>query len=268
MKNKNKIVITVLIVVIVLLLGYVGYDKFLKKDNNKINDKKPISNSNNKETTTKGEKLDINSSLVQNLYNKVVLTGDSYYKYWFYNGYSDYYEVSRASETSKMALVYHNLKKSDFTPIPNATGIQKNITLNNNSYTLQENSSTGFIPYERVENTYKELFGSSDTLSKSEPMQVGPLVVEYYIYDASLNGYVDYSTVGGGTTGSFYHGEVIGAEKKGDTIVITEKVDFSDNDDGTGKITSTTNYQYTFKLSGDNYLFVSRIGTIKLEPLY
>lgn len=177
MKNKNKIVITVLIVVIVLLLGYVGYDKFLKKDNNKINDKKPISNSNNKETTTKGEKLDINSSLVQNLYNKVVLTGDSYYKYWFYNGYSDYYEVSRASETSKMALVYHNLKKSDFTPIPNATGIQKNITLNNNSYTLQENSSTGFIPYERVENTYKELFGSSDTLSKSEPMQVGPLVV-------------------------------------------------------------------------------------------
>lgn len=45
-------------------------------------------------------------------------------------------------------------------------------------------------------------------------MQVGPLVVEYYIYDASLNGYVDYLTVGGGTTGSFYHGEVIGAEKK------------------------------------------------------
>lgn len=42
MKNKNKIVITVLIVVIVLLLGYVGYDKFLKKDNNKINDKNQL----------------------------------------------------------------------------------------------------------------------------------------------------------------------------------------------------------------------------------
>ena len=47
--------------------------------------------------------------------------------------------------------------------------------------------------------------------------------------------------------------------ESGDTIVITEKADFSENDDGAGKITSTENYEYTFKLSGDTYSFVSRI---------
>ena len=259
-KKKNGIVIA-LIVVIVLLLSYIGYISFFKvtnKNETVTSDKKKVDTGSKDTTTTKDETLDINSSLVQGLYNKVVLTGVSYYKYWFYNN-SDNYQVSSASESSKMALVYHNLKKSDFTTIQNTTGIQKTITLNDNNYTLQESSSTGFIPYERVEHTYKELFGSSDTLNKSEPMRVGPYIIEYYIYDSTVNGYVDYLTVGGGATGSFYHGEVIDAKKTGDTIVITEKVDFSDNDDGTGKISSTANYKYTFKLSGDTYSFVSRV---------
>lgn len=260
MEKKNNGVVIFLIVVVVILLGYIGYMSFGKvtSKNETVSSDKERVDSGSKNTSTKEETLDVNSSLVQDLYNKVVLTGDSYYKYWFYNN-SDNYQVSSASESSKMALVYHNLKKSDFTTIQNTTGINKNITLNNNNYTLQESSSTGFIPYERVEHTYKELFGSSDTLNKSEPMRVGPYIIEYYIYDSTVNGYVDYLTVGGGTTGSFYHGEVINAKKTGDTIVITEKVDFSDNDDGTGKITSTTNYQYTFKLSGDTYSFVSRV---------
>ena len=259
-EKKNNGVVIFLIVVVVILLGYIGYISFGKvtNKNETVSSDKERVDSGSKNTSTKEETLDVNSSLVQDLYNKVVLTGDSYYKYWFYNN-SDNYQVSSASESSKMALVYHNLKKSDFTTIQNTTGINKNITLNNNNYTLQESSSTGFIPYERVEHTYKELFGSSDTLNKSEPMRVGALITEYYIYDASVNGYVDYLTVGGGATGSFYHGEVINAKKTGDTIVITEKVDFSENDDGTGKITSTTNYQYTFKLSGDTYSFVSRV---------
>ena len=259
-KKKNGIVIA-LIVVIVLLLSYIGYISFFKvtnKNETVTSDKKKVDTGSKDTTTTKDETLDINSSLVQGLYNKVVLTGDTFYKYWFYNN-SNNYQVSNASESSKLALVYHNLKKSDFTPIQNATGIQKNITLNNNNYTLQEGSSTGFIPYERVEQTYKELFGSSDTLNKSEPMRVGPYVTEYYVYDESVNGYVDYLTVGGGATGSFYHGEVTKAVRTGDTIVITEKADFSENDDGAGKITSTENYEYTFKLSGDTYSFVSRI---------
>lgn len=262
MEKKNNVVVIFLIVVIVLLLSYiVGYTSFFKvtnKNETVTSDKKKVDSDSKNTSTTKEETLDINSSLVQGLYNKVVLTGDTFYKYWFYNN-SNNYQVSSADESSKLSLVYHNLKKSDFTPIQNATGIQKNITLNNNNYTLQEGSSTGFIPYERVEQTYKELFGSSDTLNKSEPMRVGPYVTEYYVYDASVNGYVDYLTVGGGATGSFYHGEVTKAVRTGDTIVITEKADFSENDDGAGKITSTENYEYTFKLSGDTYSFVSRI---------
>ena len=258
-KKKNGIVIA-LIVVIVLLLSYIGYISFFKvtSKNETVSSDKERVDSDNKNTSTKEETLDVNSSLVQGLYNKVVLTGDSFYKYWFYNN-SNNYQVSNASESSKLALVYHNLKKSDFSIIQDATNVKKNITLDNSNYTLQENSSTGFIPYERVEQTYKELFGSSDTLNKSEPMRVGPYVTEYYVYDESVNGYVDYLTVGGGATGSFYHGEVTKAVRTGDTIVITEKADFSENDDGAGKITSTENYEYTFKLSGDTYSFVSRI---------
>ena len=259
MEKKNNGV-AIFLIVVVILLGYIGYmslGKVTNKNETVSSDKERV-DSDSKNTSTKEETLDVNSSLVQGLYNKVVLTGDSFYKYWFYNN-SNNYQVSNASESSKLALVYHNLKKSDFTPIQNTTGIQKNITLNNNNYTLQEGSSTGFIPYERVEQTYKELFGSSDTLNKSEPMRVGALITEYYVYDASVNGYVDYLTVGGGATGSFYHGEVTKAVRTGDTIVITEKADFSENDDGAGKITSTENYEYTFKLSGDTYSFVSRI---------
>ena len=259
-KNNGVVIFLIVVVVVVILLGYIGYMSFSKvtNKNETVSSNKKKVDSGSKNTSTKEETLDVNSSLVQGLYNKVVLTGDSFYKYWFYNN-SNNYQVSNASESSKLALVYHNLKKSDFTPIQNATGIQKNITLNNNNYTLQEGSSTGFIPYERVEQTYKELFGSSDTLNKSEPMRVGPYVTEYYVYDESVNGYVDYLTVGGGATGSFYHGEVTKAVRTGDTIVITEKADFSENDDGAGKITSTENYEYTFKLSGDTYSFVSRI---------
>lgn|GEM_PF-2119725 len=266
MKKKNNGVVIFLIVVVILLFGYITYISFGKVTNKTetvTSDKKERSDSDSEDET-----LDINSSLVQDLYSKVVLSGDGYYKYWFYND-SDNYQVSSASESSKMALVYHNLKKSDFTTIQNITNIKKNITLNNNNYTLQESSSTGFISYEVVEQTYKELFGSSDTLNKSEPMQVGPYLSEYYIYDSSVNGYVYYLTEGsGGTTGSFYHGTVLRAVKSGDTIVITEKVEFSENTDGEGKITSTDEYQYDFKLSGDNYSFVSRTKLYELVPAF
>lgn len=167
MEKKNNGIVIALIVVVVLLLSYIGYTSFFKVTNKNETVSSDKKKGDSKNTSTKEETLDVNSSLVQDLYNKVVLTGDTFYKYWFYNN-SNNYQVSNASESSKLALVYHNLKKSDFTPIQNATGIQKNITLNNNNYTLQEGSSTGFIPYERVEQTYKELFGSSDTLNKSE----------------------------------------------------------------------------------------------------
>ena len=262
MEKKNNVVVIFLIVVIVLLLSYiVGYTSFFKvtnKNETVTSDNKNVDSDSKNTSTTKEETLDINSSLVQGLYNKVVLTGDTFYKYWFYNN-SNNYQVSSADESSKLALVYHNLKKSDFSIIQDATNIKKTISLNDSNYTLQESSSTGFIPYERVEQTYKELFGSSDTLNKSEPMRVGPYITEYYVYDASVNGYVDYLTEGGGATGSFYHGTLTKAVRTGDTIVITEKADFSENDDGAGKITSTENYEYTFKLSDDTYSFVSRI---------
>ena len=152
MEKKKTGIVIALIVVIVLLLSYIGYTSFFKvtnKNETVTSDKKKVDTGSKDTTTTKDETLDINSSLVQGLYNKVVLTGDTFYKYWFYNN-SNNYQVSNASESSKLALVYHNLKKSYFSIIQDATNVKKNITLDNSNYTLQENSSTGFIPYERV----------------------------------------------------------------------------------------------------------------------
>ena len=64
-EKKSKGSLVVIIILIILLLGacaYIGYDKFfVKKDNqvSNINENKGV------------EKLDVNSRLVQSLYNRV-----------------------------------------------------------------------------------------------------------------------------------------------------------------------------------------------------
>lgn len=259
MKKKNNLVTIIIIVVVAVLvvgLGYFIYDKSLKKqptNNNTVNDV-------NKNTTNEtGESLDINSNLIKELYNKVALAEDSYYKYWFY-GRDDNYLVSSAPESSKMALVFHNLVETDFTAIPNASSIAQTVDLNGSIYTLNTANNKGFVPYDNVLRTYQSLFGTSASLSKDVPLQVSAYTIDYYVYNAELNGYVNYIMEGGGTSPSFYHGEITKAVKKDNSIIITEKVEYSENMDGKKKVSSTSYYEYTFKSESDGtYSFVSRI---------
>lgn len=259
MKKKNNLVTIIIIVVVAVVivgLGYFLYDKSLKKqptNNNTVNDV------NQNTTDEKVESLDINNNVVKELYNKVTLAEDSYYKYWFY-GRDDNYLVSSAPESSKMALVFHNLVETDFTAIPNASSIAQTVDLNGSIYTLNTANNKDFVPYDNVLRTYQSLFGTSASLSKDVPLQVSAHTIDYYVYNAELNGYVNYIMEGGGTSPSFYHGEITKAVKKDNSIIITEKVEYSENMDGKKKVSSTSYYEYTFKSESDGtYSFVSRI---------
>ena len=61
-KSKGSLVVIILIILLLGSCAYIGYDKFFVKKDNQV--------SNNNEN--KGvEKLDVNSRLVQSLYNRV-----------------------------------------------------------------------------------------------------------------------------------------------------------------------------------------------------
>ena len=104
------------IVIILLFLGFGGYILFdqgiIKLDMfNKNSDVKE------EKKEVKKEELDVNSRLVQNLYNSVTLDNDdiNWYKYWIYCNSSNIREMSdfisdEASEIVKMNIVGINLR--------------------------------------------------------------------------------------------------------------------------------------------------------------
>ena len=80
MEKKNNGV-AIFLIVVVILLGYIGYmslGKVTNKNETVSSDKERV-DSDSKNTSTKEETLEVNSSLAQGLYNKVVLIGDSFY---------------------------------------------------------------------------------------------------------------------------------------------------------------------------------------------
>lgn len=259
MKKQNNlvtIIIIVIVAVVIVLLGYFIYDKSLKKQptNNTI-----TNDVNKNKSDKKTESLDINSSLVKELYNKVTLAEDTDNKYWFY-GRDDNYLVSSAPESSKMALVFHNLMETDFSAIPNNSPAAATIDLNGSNYTLNTTNSKVYVSYDNVLRTYQNLFGTSASLNKDVPLQVTAYSTDYYVYNAGVNGYLNYTMEGDITSSSFYHGEVTKAIKNANNIIITEKVEYSENNDGKKKISSTSYYEYTFMQENDGtYSFVSRI---------
>lgn len=260
-KNKNStIIIAILAVVVILVLGYFVYNKFFKKDNTGTKNNETVKDENKNDQKEVGQILDIGSDFVLNLYNKVSLPGDSYYKYWFY-GENDNYQVSKADEHSKMGLVYINLQKEDFTALPSNSQLSTNLTLNGNNYTLETYGNSSFISYDKVEAVYKDLFGSTKTLDKKEPLPTSALITAYYIYDARVNGYVLYTTPAGGTSSNYYHGMLLKANQTKDEVIIAEKVTYTEVDiNGTATVKSEAIYNYTFKTTdGENYFLVSRV---------
>ena len=253
--QHNKI-LSILVVVFFLttLIGsiYIGYNEFFVTET--VNDEEIIGNN------ISEEELDINSRLVKSLYNKVVLNDNTAYKYFMYE--SNNYNVSTASLESKLTLAYFNLKNDDFeevsTPNLPATTMIEGFSYQYNLNTTSNSLVVSFIPYEKLELAYRDLFGNEETIDKSIPIRTDIHNVMYYVYNADLDGYVSYVTEGGGTSGSYLVSHLTRALKSDKTILLYEEVNNYQNN--TNELLETTNYVYTFNIDDDGlYTFISRV---------
>lgn len=262
MKKNKVLVIFVVFFFFTTMVSfcYIGYDFFSQES-------KSVEQQNNAD-----EELDTNSKLIQSLYGKVVLDDDTNYKYFMYEN-NDNYVASDASSSSKLTLAYFNLKATDIktlsSDISDLSGLSQTNTISelNYSYVLDTEKfgngiysyyTVSFIPYDKMNDSYRDLFGDGATIDKSVPIKTDCYNVRYYIYNETLDGYVPYITEGGGTSGSYFTGKVTKAIKKNEQIRIYESVKEVPLGDGI-EVTSPSTYVYTFQVEDDGYTFISRI---------
>lgn len=260
-KKNNNILIVILILSLLITCSYIIYDKAFYEEN-KTTEKK-TTQTENKTTKKKEENLDVNSRLVQTLYNKVV-ENNNWSKYWMYDSDTSDYLVSKSDMKTKMNLVSNNLNSQKIEVIECSDSIPNSIKINDRDYMSAcyaiSQGATGYSPYaydkSYIETIYKDLFGNETQLDTSIDIPSSFGADEIYHYIASLDKYVLYASEGGGgTSASSYSGIITKAVKLGEELKITEKV----------TITNPTSieeyiYVYTFKLEDDGmYSFVSRI---------
>ena len=273
-ERKSKGSLVVIIILIILLLGtcaYIGYDKFFVKKDNQVS----------KNNENKGvEKLDVNSRLVQSLYNRVSI-GELKKEVgkcdiFMYDSDKDFY-ASTAEEKNKMQFVGNLLtpsKQNEYVgdeslipdTIPNYDYYESVFSSNKN---YGGNSIEYYYDRSYIENLYKEIFGSNAKLDTSVVIEVGEYKAELYHYIPSIDKYVLYiNTSGvGGTCGPWTKDiSLQKATKDGNKLKIYETEtefiigDASDSDDGKYEVSSKNNYVYTFELEDDGmYKFVSRV---------
>lgn len=259
---KKNIITIVLALLLLATCSYIIYDKVFYKER----ETNVEANNKNDKTEVKEEQLDINSRLVQSLYNKVVSANDNG-KYWMYdyhlnkNETTDYF-VSKSDEKTKMNLVGNNLNNNKTTIIECDNSIPNTVKIDGYDYKsacyARSEGAYGYIPtsYEKsyVEMIYKDLFGNDAKLDTSIDIQFAMYAPEMYHYIESIDKYVLYVAEGGGTSATTYSGMVTKAIKLGNKLKITEKVTVTDPEE-----TKNYNYVYTFKLEDDEmYTFVSR----------
>ena len=262
MKSNKVLVILVIFFFLTTIVSvcYIGYDFFSQEG-------ETVEEQNNTD-----EELDINSRLIQSLYGKVVLDDDTNYKYFMYEN-NDNYIVSDASSSSKLTLAYYNLKATDIrtlsSDISDLSSVLQTNTISglNYSYVLDNEEfdneffsyyTVSFIPYDKMSNSYRDLFGDDAAIDKSVPIKTDYYNVRYYIYNETLDGYVPYITEGGGTSGSYFIGKVTKAIKSDGEILIYESLEEIPLGDGI-EVASPSTYVYTFQVEDDGYTFVSRI---------
>ena len=270
MKINKVLVVFVIIFFLTTVAGasYIVYEEFLNNNSSVDNVKNNGNTSSNAEETNGEEELDVNSRLVQSLYNKVVLNGDNENKYFMYDD-NDNYIVSEASEESKLTLAYNNLKENEFGHV-NTSNLPLTMVIPGYTYssyilpyhTLDNGDVVGlgedyvsFFSYDSLLLAYKDLFGNDKTVDKSISIKTDFYNIKYYVYNDSLDGYIPYVNEGGGTGKPVYSGNVSRAVKNDNQIVIYEEVSELSID---GESLST--YAYTFNIDDDGmYSFVSRI---------
>ena len=265
-KTNKVLVVFVIIFFLTTVAGvsYIVYEEFFNNNSSVDNIKNNGITSSNKEKMNGEEELEVNSRLVQSLYNKVVLNGDSNYKYFMY-GDNDNYFVEEADVASKLTLAYFNLKSKDIGDI-DIEGIDNTKIIPSFSYssfsekahTLNVvNNKVKFIPYNSLLIAYQDLFGKDASFDKNIPISINSYGGIYYVYDQNLDGYVPYVITSGVTSASYFTGKIKEALKNDKQIKIYEEVKEIYYD---GSILNSATYVYTFNIDEDGlYTFVSRI---------
>ena len=266
--NKGIVILSVLLILVILLFaGYVLVDREI------ISFEK---NANNSDVVEKEEKieLDINSRLVQSLYDSVTVDGDGWFKYWVYSdsrdtsSFDDFY-VESASEQIKMNIVGMNLAESkrkyfncSSVNIPKENSFGVSVCYANTMPGYEGIYTPRSYDREYVEGVYKEIFGKDAKLDTSADIPVNYFGSESYSYVASEGVYVLYVTESGGTGGpGGYTTSLKSATKDGDKLYIYENVKNEIYDDNE-VLQKTVNFVmvYTFELEDDGmYKFVSRV---------
>lgn len=169
---------------------------------------------------------------------------------WMYKGETGSV-ISNMTESTKMSLVYVNLKMGDFFDV-NCSNIPSSIS-GYEDYVCS--SVTKAVKLNNVSRVYKELFGKDADVATSSIMKKDFLSSGIFVYISELDAYVLYSKGGIDTSGtgdySYSIEKVVATTTE---IKIYEKVTNNNSDDN-----NTFNCVYTFKLdSSGNYIYYSR----------
>ena len=279
-KGKGLVILVILLVVVILgLVGYICYDKGLI-----LSKKSQVENKNEKAVNTeKEEELDINSRLVQSLYNKVKPAGEqgSCILGWNY-GYdyekheiSDFY-VDGGSEEIKMMIVGRNLISSEngvyycndseiSQKIPDyfeenrtrASQCKYNEMIKKEDPSIWVDIVGKYYTRDYVESVYKNIFGSNAKLDTSISIRMDAHGINEYYYVPALDKYILSPIEGGGTCGGDYRENITKVIKVGKKLKVYAdwiEIDLDTNKKDIKKIV------YTFKLDDDGmYSFVSRV---------
>lgn len=243
-KGKN-IVLVVLILLAVLLSGYICYDKLFIKDANANVPEEQEENINKKEEGT----LDIQSRLVQDLYNKVKSWQTNCLSAWIFG--RDEFDVNTATEEQKMKIIYNNIdvQKIDFIScgritgsIPSGTRCESNIA-----------NYVNVLYGDYIRSLYRNIFGNTGSFQN--------ISFDRWEYISQDDLYISKEVISGTTCATHDTFELVGAKRVNDTIQLEEKYI------AVGEYISAEEYQpsqewkfiYTFRLDDDGlYSFVSR----------
>lgn len=249
-KENSKGMIAIIIVLGLIIVGmgfYIAYDKGMIFASSEKEEKEPV-----KEEQTGTKKLDIQSSLVQSLYNKVN-QGTSFY---IKNKY-------QLNENVKMRLVGQNLKESQNISI-SCSEIPKSeveYQYNDCEKALMDNQNLEFAygyKKEYIESIYKELFGSLKGFDVKEKIEMDDIGCKSYQYLASKDAYIAYSPDGcGGAMGNDswdFEKKLTKAEQSEKELKLYETEYYISRNEA-----EQSSYQneviYTFTLENGNYYF-------------
>lgn len=265
-KKKKKLrlkidFISCLVIVLGIVIVIYGGVYFKSNHTKSVSNKVVIENmaNENKEEKTE-EKLNINDTLVKDLYSKVT-SSDGEYKYWMYVDYTENNDVtsditiSNVKEIVKMNFVGKNIDNSKAETVtcdgnvPDIVSNTRSVCSNNKRFRANENQ----IGYKKdyISSIYKSLYGTDLTPDGSIPLYVAPNSGEVYYYISAIDMYVKYygepNTVQ--STGS-YSGVLTNVKEENNNIKIYEDVTNGDN---------KLKFEYIFeKVDDANYKFVSR----------